>query len=101
MLPISEIKTNTLVYQGRKREYSERSANNVANTFDKNKFDPIVVYRHPDGNTYVLSGHSRLEGMKRRGATEIPTRVFEGTPEAARIFALNSNKLGTLQTAIS
>ena len=98
--PIAKIKSNETEYQGRKNKFSERSAKNVAENFDRNKFDPIVVYNHPDGNTYVLSGHSRLEGMKRRGETTIPARVYEGTPEQAKDFALKSNKLGTLQTDI-
>ena len=98
--PTNEIKTNTEEYQGRKTLFSERSAKNVAENFDINKFDPIVIYKHPDGNTYVLSGHSRLEGMKRRGEPTIPARVFEGTPEQAKDFALKSNKLGSLQTDI-
>jgi hypothetical protein len=97
-VPISEIKTNEEEYQGRKNSFSERSANNVATNFDKNKFEPIVLHKHSDGNTYVLSGHSRLEGMKRRGESTIPARYFEGTDSEAKDFALKSNKLGTLQT---
>lgn len=96
--PISEIKINEKEYQGRKAKFSERSANNVHKNFDKNEFDPIIIYKHPDGNTYVLSGHSRLEGMKRRGEVTIPARYFEGTPQKAKEFALKSNKLATLQT---
>jgi len=99
-VPIAEIKTNEQEYQGRKNKFSERSARNVAENYDKNKFQPIVVYKHPDGNTYVLSGHSRLEGMKRRNANTIPATYFEGTPQEAIDFSLKSNKLGTLQTDI-
>ena len=97
-VPISEIKTNEEEYQGRNNAFSERSAENVSKHFDKNKFNPIVVYQHPNGNIYVLSGHSRLEGFKRRGEKNIPATFFEGTPEQAKDFALKSNKLGTLQT---
>jgi len=97
-VPISEIKTNENEYQGRKNKFSERSANKVHKQFDKNKFNPIIVYKHPDGNTYVLSGHSRLEGMKRRGEKNIPASYFDGTAQEAQIFAKNSNKLGALQT---
>ena len=97
-VPVSDIKENVKEYQGRKNKFSERSAANVAKNFDINKFDPIVVFKHPDGNTYVLSGHSRLEGMRRRGEKTIPARFFTGTTEEAKEFALKSNKLGTLQT---
>lgn len=99
-VPIAEIKTNETEYQGRKNKFSERSANSVAENFDKNKLLPITVYKHPDGNTYVLSGHSRLEGMKRRGATTIPSTYFKGTPQEAVDFALTSNKQASLQTDI-
>jgi len=99
-VPLSEISTNTDEYQGRKNAFSERSAKNVAKNFDANKFDPIVVYKHPNGKTYVLSGHSRLEGMRRRNAVSIPARYFNGTPEQAAEFAQNSNKFGTVQTDI-
>jgi hypothetical protein len=99
-VPISEIKTNEKEYQGRKNKFSERSARKVAEQFDKNKLQPIVVYKHPDGNTYVLSGHSRLEGMKRRNATTIPATYFEGTPQEAIDFSQTSNKQATLQTDI-
>jgi len=97
-VPVAEIKTNEKLYQGRKNAYSERSAKKVAEQFDPNKFDPIVVYKHHDGNTYVLSGHSRFAGMKMRNAETVPARYFEGTPEEAVDFAQNSNKLGDLQT---
>ncbi len=99
-VPISEISTNESEYQGRKNKFSERSAKNVAENYDANKFDPIIVYKHPNGQTYVLSGHSRLEGMRRRGEKTIPSRFFEGTPQEAKEFAQKSNKFGTLQTDI-
>jgi hypothetical protein len=98
--PISGISTNEAEYQGRKNKFSERSAKNVAENYDPNKFDPIVIYKHPNGKTYVLSGHSRFEGMKRRGEKTIPARLFEGTPQEAKDFAQKSNKFGTLQTDI-
>jgi hypothetical protein len=103
-VPISEIKINSEEYQGRKKAFSERSANKVHKFFSRDKFNPIIIYKHPDGNTYVLSGHSRLEGMKRRGESTIPARYFEGneqypnTPEGAKKFAMDSNKDATLQT---
>lgn len=99
-VPIADISTNEKEYQGRKNKFSERSAKNVAENYDPNKLDPIIIYKHPDGKTYVLSGHSRFEGMSRRGEKTIPARYFEGTPAEAKDFALKSNKLGTLQTDI-
>lgn len=99
-IPISEIKTDTKKYQNRIAPFSEKSANKVATKYDENKFDPIVVYKHPDGNIYVLSGHSRFEGMKRRNAETIPARFFEGTPKEAEEFAKKSNKFNDLNSEI-
>lgn len=87
-ISIKEIYTDTKRFQNRTDAFSEASANNVALHFDANKFDPIVVWHDSaNGKTYVLSGHSRLEGMKRRKATTIPVRYFEGTEEEAIKFA--------------
>jgi hypothetical protein len=99
-VPVADIKTNTKEYQQRTAEFAEKTVYNIINKFDPNKFDPIVIYRHPNGNIYVLSGHSRLEGFRQAGRTEIPARFYQGTPEQAKEFALLSNKLGTPQTLI-
>lgn len=72
--------------------------NKVHKQFDKNKFNPIILYKHPDGNTYVLSGHSRLEGMKRRGEKTYQLLILRELHKEAQTFAKNSNKLGALQT---
>jgi len=86
-LDLKKIHTDTKRFQNRTDAFSEASANNVALHFDANKFDPIVVWKDKDGTTYVLSGHSRYEGMKRRKASTIPVRYFEGTEEEAIKFA--------------
>lgn len=87
-MPISAIHTDTARFQNRTNAFSELSAQSVAENFDKNKFDPIVVWLDPKQNKYfVLSGHSRLEGMKRRRAKTIPVRFFEGTEAEAIQFA--------------
>lgn len=86
--PIKDIHTDTARFQNRKDAFSELSARSVAENFDANKFDPIVVWTDPkDGKTYVLSGHSRLEGMKRRKAKTIPVRYFSGTEKQAIQFS--------------
>jgi hypothetical protein len=88
LMPIREIHTDTDRFQNRKDAFSEISAREVAENYDPNKFDPIVVWYDEAQEKYlVISGHSRYEGMKRRGEKQIPVRVFEGTEKAAIQFA--------------
>lgn len=99
-VPLAQIKTDVDRFQNRDTDFSERTAQEVADNYDPNKFDPIVLWRDPaDGSTYVLSGHSRLEGMKRRNAADIPARYFQGDERAAMNFArLEANRLGAAET---
>ncbi len=88
MIAISSINTDPKRFQNRQDAFSEASANSVAMHYDRNKFDPIVVWLDPkQKKTFVLSGHSRYEGMKRRGEKSIPARYFKGTEEEAIRFA--------------
>lgn len=96
--PVKDISTDTEKYQGRKEPFSKRSVEKIKGGFDENKLDPIVLYKAADGKTYVLSGHSRLEAHRQLGKQTVKARFFEGTPEEAKKFALESNKLTTLQT---
>ena len=91
-LPLSEIVAVPEVYQPRKKAFSEKSAKKVHKHFDPIKFEPIIVYKEPSGRTVVLSGHSRFEGVKRRGLTSVPVKFFEGTPAEAKEFAHRANK---------
>ncbi len=87
-LPITEIYTDPQRFQNRTDAFSELSAAQVALEYNKNYFDPIVVwFDERAGKTYCLSGHSRLEGMKRRGEKLIPARKFEGTEEEAITYS--------------
>jgi hypothetical protein len=87
-LKINAVRTDAKRFQNRKNAFSEASAANVAEYYDANKFDPVVVWLDPrDGKVYVLSGHSRYEGLKRRGAAQIPVRFFEGEESQAIAFA--------------
>ncbi|SFC80566.1 ParB-like nuclease domain-containing protein [Flexibacter flexilis DSM 6793] len=87
-LPVKEIRTDTERFQNRKDAFSELSARSVAENYDPNRFDPIVVWKDSKAaKTYVISGHSRLEGMKRRGEKVIPARYFNGTEAQAIQFA--------------
>jgi hypothetical protein len=88
LLPIDKLATDTDRFQNRKGAFSELTARTVAEKFNPNKFDPVVIWVDPKTQKQiVISGHSRLEGMKRRKATEIPARYFEGTEKEAIKFA--------------
>lgn len=101
-LPLSKIHTDTKRFQNRQDAFSEASAQSVAENFDPNKFDPIVVWLDPKLNkVFVLSGHSRYEGMKRRKAKTIPVRYFQGTEEQAIKFAkVEANRAANQETLI-
>ena len=96
---IKDVNTDIKRFQNRKGKYSEQSVKNITENYDENKFDPIVSWKDPkDGKIYVLSGHSRLEALKRIGKEKIPTRIFEGTEAQAKQYAIDSNVLGTQET---
>lgn len=100
-LAIDDIRTDPARFQPRGAAFSEESAQRVADEFDANLFEPVVVWTDPaDGQPYVLAGHSRLEGFRRRAAaddsvTTIPVRYFSGDEAAARRFAATENDKGT------
>jgi predicted RNA binding protein YcfA (HicA-like mRNA interferase family) len=93
-LSIDSIKTDEARFQNRENAFSELSAQSVAENYDPNLFDPIVVWIDPKNKqTYVLSGHSRLEGMKRRQEKTIPARYFNGSEsEAIRFAKVQANR---------
>ena len=94
---LSDVKTDPERFQNRLTPFSEETAATVAESYNVNKFDPIVLWKDPaNGTDYVLSGHSRLEGMKRRGSETISSRYFEGAEQEAIIFAkVEGNRLAT------
>lgn len=94
---LSEISTDPERFQNRSTEFSEKTAQAVAERYDPNLFDPIVLWRDPkNGKSYVISGHSRLEGMRRRKAEAVPARFFAGSEaEAIRFGKIEGNRLGT------
>ncbi len=90
--PIKSIFTDPSRFQNRTDAFSELSAQNVEKNYNPNFFDPIVIWLDSkDSKFYVLSGHSRYEGLKRRGEKRISARLFEGTEakaiEYSRIIA--------------
>lgn len=102
LFPVSEIKTDAKRFQNRTDAFSELSAESVAKNYNENIFDPIVIWFDENRKTFfVLSGHSRLEGMKRRGAKYIPARFFKGTEAEAIVFArVDANRAATKESLI-
>lgn len=109
-IPITDIFTDTNLFQQRSKEYSERSVNNIISDVQNGKFvwqnfDPITLWIKPEnGKYYVLSGHSRLEAFKRLSAmgyaqfNTIPAKIFEGTLAEAQKIAKKSNTLSTKES---
>jgi hypothetical protein len=99
---ITKIHTDTKRFQNRQDAFSEASAQSVAENYDPNKFDPIVVWQDPKlKKIFVLSGHSRYEGMKRRKAKTISVRYFKGSEvEAIRFAKVEANRAATQETLI-
>jgi len=102
-IPIREIKTDESRFQNRAESYSEETARAIEKNYNPAAFDPIIVWKDPkDNNIYVLAGHSRLEGMKRRNAKTIPVKFFEGTEEEAINYAIiESNRKSTQENLLS
>ena len=100
--PLDEIRTDPARFQNRVNAFSEASAQAVAEFLDWNKMDPIVVWRDPaDGNIYVLSGHSRYEGLRRRSEHVAPVRFYDGDETAAILFArADANRLQTTENLV-
>lgn len=113
-VPIQNIFVDTSLFQGREKEYSERSVLNIVNDAEDGKFlwenlDPITLWQAPDGKLYLLSGHSRLTAFKRLSAkglqaqgkdfTRIPAKILQNVPvNVAQTVALESNTLSTKET---
>lgn len=100
--PTQLIFTDEKRFQNRVNAFSEASAESVATHYNANKFDPIVVWRDPrTAKVFVISGHSRLEGMKRRKEHTIPVRFFIGTEAQAIQFAkVEANRSATLESFV-
>ncbi|MDP9365763.1 MAG: ParB N-terminal domain-containing protein, partial [Chloroflexota bacterium] len=94
-------------FQPRSQRYNrmgltEASVDDIVGNFNPNKLDPIKVWRRPDdGRFVVLSGHHRLEAIKRLraagtpGAETIPATIVDGDLAEARRVARQSNSITT------
>ncbi len=91
-VPLQEIQTDTARFQRRAAPFNEEHVNRIAQNFDEARLSPLTVWKDPaTGETLLLSGHHRLEALKRVGKGEAPVKYFEGTEEQARDLATSSN----------
>lgn len=96
-VPLSQLHVDPDRFQNRATPFSEKTAATIAERFDPNKLDALTVWHDPkDNKDYVISGHSRFEGLGRRKEPGAPIRYFQGDEQAAINFAkLEANRLGT------
>ena len=70
LVDIKEIGFDRKLFQNREEEYSEESVQRIIQAvqegaFKFEVFDPILLWKRPDGRLIVLSGHSRTEAFSR------------------------------------
>ena len=105
-IPVKDIQLYLKKFQNRETPYSEESVQRILNavkdgTFRFEEFDPVLLWRAPDGILYMLSGHSRLEAFTRLSKqgntrfTKIPAKIVAVPQAEAEEIALRSNTLST------
>ncbi len=113
-VPISEISVDKNMFQGREKDFSARSVENIVSAVKNKEFvwanlDPITLWKSTTGKLYIISGHSRFEAFRRLSANNInydgenfnsiPAKVLIAVPlESAQRIALESNTLSTKET---
>ncbi len=100
-VPIKDILVDEQRFQNRAK-LNQAIVDEIAENFDPNQFDPIVIWKDPkDGNTYLLAGHHRLAGVKKAGKYRISARWFQGSENEAITYAKEvSNANRTLETPL-
>jgi hypothetical protein len=105
-ISVKDIQLYLKKFQNRETPYSEESVQRILNavkdgTFRFEEFDPVLLWKAPDGILYMLSGHSRLEAFTRlskQGNTrfnKIPAKIVAVPQAEAEEIALRSNTLST------
>lgn len=113
-VPLDKILIDKKMFQGREKDYSARSVQNIVSDVYDGKFvwanlDPITLWQNADGSLFLLSGHSRYEAFRRLAETgaiadgkdfkSIPAKIMKGVSlENAKTIALESNTLSTKET---
>lgn len=114
---VDDIKTDEKNFQNRQAKFSEKSVQAIIKAvkngaFNWFAFDPVLLWKNPDGKLFVLSGHSRTEAFRRLAAEKpvievdgltfdrIPAKIYKGDFVSAKNLALNSNSLSTPETLL-
>lgn len=98
-VPIKDIQTDEARFQNRD-ELDKDIVKSIAENFNENEFDPIVLWKDGD-KTFVLAGHHRLEGAKQAGKKSVKARYFAGNQSQAIEFAkVKSNANRTLENPV-
>jgi hypothetical protein len=113
-IPLDKINIDKSLFQGREKDFSQRSVENIISDVESGKFvwenlDPITLWQNKDGKLFLLSGHSRFEAFKRlakdnkksdgKDFKSIPAKTLKNTSlEKAKTIALESNTLSTKET---
>lgn len=84
--PVSEIKTDENRFQNR-TELDQEHVKNIADNWNDNELDPVVIWKGDNGDSYILAGHHRLEAAKMLGKETIDARYFKGTEAEAIEYA--------------
>lgn len=90
LLKISQIQLNTSSFQFRSVEYNSERVQWLVDNWNADVCDPLDVW-HSCEEYYLLSGHHRLEAMRRLGIETAECRVHAVDLEQAQVMALVSN----------
>lgn len=105
-VPVQAIQLYLQKFQNRETGYSLESVQRIKDavatgTFRFEELDPVLLWKHPDGNLYMLSGHSRLQAFRElcgegnKKFCRIPSKVIAVPQAEAEEIALRSNTLST------
>ena len=98
-MPIDKLSVDESRFQNRD-ELDKDVVKQIAENFDENQFDPIVVWKDGD-EIFVLAGHHRLEGAKLAGQESVKVRFFKGDEAQAIEYAREkSNANRTMENPV-
>ncbi len=100
-VPLESIYTDVKRFQMRDTDAGEETVRRIVEDFDPKKLDPLKLWKDPQsGRLFVLAGHSRLKGLRKRGdIADAPAYIYEGiSEEEARKIAFESNSQAQANT---
>ena len=82
--------------QPRDQPYSRQTVEKVRDNYDPDVYDRILVTEGTDGNYYIVSGHSRFEGLRQGGRSEVDVKISQAYgPEGLQAQARMGNEART------